>query len=83
MSDRAAIAAPAARPPRRRATLGPSVLALAAAATTSAALVWAALFYDASQKHGAPNAAAATQAVPETGGTQPAPALAPVTTRTS
>lgn len=83
MSDRAAVAAPAGRAPRRRATLGPSLLAIAAAATTSAALVWAALLHDATQKHGAADAAAATQGVPEAGGTQPAPALAPVTTRTS
>ena len=75
---------PRSPPAPRRGSLGQSVLTIAAAATTSAAVIWSALFYNASNQHANTVAAApapATQAAPGTGTSQPAPA--PVTTRTS
>ena len=77
---------PRTSPAPRRGSLGQSVLTIAAAATTSAAVIWSALFYNASNQHANTVAAApapATQAAPSTGTSQPAHAPAPVTTRTS
>ncbi len=71
---------------RRRGSLGQSLLTVAAAAMTSAAVIWAALFYSATNKHAAATAAIpapAAQAGPAGGTVQPAPSPAPVTTRTS
>lgn len=75
-----------ARPPAQRPTVAHSVLTLAAAATTSAALVWSALFYSAMQKHtaaGTSTGTSAAQVAPANSATQPASSAAPVTTRTS
>lgn len=85
MTDRGPATAPAGRPPTQRPTLAHSVLAIAAAATTSAALVWTALFYNATKQHNVASTqpASATQTAPVAGAPQPAPALAPVTTRAS
>jgi hypothetical protein len=77
---------PRTPPAPRRGSLGQSVLTIAAAATTSAAVIWSALFYNATNKHADAVAAApapAAQAAPSTRTSQPAPAPAPVTTRTS
>lgn len=77
---------PRTSPAPRRGSLGQSVLTIAAAATTSAAVIWSALFYNASNQHTNTVAAApapATQVAPSTGTSQPAHAPAPVTTRTS
>ena len=70
------------RPAPRRGSLGQSVLTLAAAALTSAVVIWGALFNNAASKHAAATAtipAPAAQAGPSSGTLQPAP----VTTRTS
>jgi hypothetical protein len=81
MSDRAAPARPAG--PRRPA-LSQTILNVAASATAVAALIWSALFYDATRHHTAALAAAPNQPTPAaTGAAQPAAAVAPVTTRTS
>ena len=77
---------PHTRPAPRRGSLGQSLLTVAAAATTSAAVIWSALFYNATNKHAAATAAIpapAAQAGPTSGTAQPAPSPAPVTTRTS
>lgn len=84
MTDRTG--APTPRRAARHPALVRSVLTLAAAAVTSAALVWSALFYTASQKQLAARASGAAptaQAVPESGVSQPASSAVPVTTRTS
>lgn len=83
MTDRTA--APAPRPAPSRASLGQAVLTVAAAATTSAAVVWSALFYSATNRHAeAAVAAPAAPAQVTAGGTvQRVAAPAPVTTRTS
>jgi hypothetical protein len=86
MTDRASAAAPQGRAYARHPALAQSVLTVAAVAIASAALVWAALFYKATQQHVTAHVAAAsraTHAAPAAGTRQPAPALAPVTTRTS
>ena len=77
---------PRTSPAPRRGSLGQSLLTIAAAATTSAAVIWSALFYSAANKHADAVAAApapAAQAAPSSRTSQPAPAPAHVTTRTS
>jgi hypothetical protein len=74
---------PQTSPAPRRGSLGQSLLTIAAAATTSAAVIWSALFYNATNQHADAVAGTPTQAAPSTGTSQPAPAPAPVTTRTS
>ena len=65
----------------RRPALSQTILSVAATATAVAALIWSALFYDATRNHAA---ATPTQPAPAaTGAAQPAPTVAPVTTRTS
>lgn len=69
----------------RRGSLGQSLLTVAAAAITSAAVIWSALFYNATNKHAAAVAATpapAAQAGPTSSTVRPT-APAPVTTRTS
>ena len=68
----------------KRGSLGQSLLTVAAAATTSAAVIWSALFYNATNRHadavaGVP--ASIAQGAPARGTVQAAPA--PVSTRTS
>ena len=73
-------------PAPRRGSLGQSLLTVAAAAITSAAVIWSALFYNATNKHAAAVAATpapAAQAGPTSSTARPATAPAPVTTRTS
>ena len=77
---------PRTSPAPRRGSLGRTLITVTAAATTSAAVIWSALFYNASNQHANTVAAApapATQAAPSAGSSQPAPAPAPVTTHTS
>jgi hypothetical protein len=77
---------PRTPPARRRGSLGQSLLTVAAAAITSASVIWAALFYNAANQHAAAVAATpapAAQAGPTSRTVQPATAPAPVTTRTS
>ncbi len=72
-------------PAPRRSSLGQTLLTVAAAAITSAAVIWSALFYNAT-KHAAAVAATqapAAQAGPTSSTVRPATAPAPVTTRTS
>ncbi len=68
----------------RRPALSQTILSVAATATAVAALIWSALFYDATRNHAV--ALPATHAQPAhaaTGAAKPAPTVAPVTTRTS
>ena len=68
----------------RRPALSQTILSVAATATAVAALIWSALFYDATRNHAAALPATPTQPAPAaTGAAQPAPTVAPVTTRTS
>lgn len=71
--------------PARRISLGQTIVTVAAAALTSAAFVWSALFYSATQRHAS---AVAAHSAPVAHGApaavQPATVpAAPVTTRTS
>ena len=76
---------PTPRPAAKRGSLGQSVLTVAAAATTSAAVIWSALFYNATTKHAdaVASPAPATQGATASGTVQAVPAPAPVTSRTS
>ncbi len=68
----------------RRPGLSQTILSVAATATAVAALIWSALFYDATRNHAAALPATPTQSAPAVTGTaHPAPTVAPVTTRTS
>lgn len=82
MSDRAAAPRTPATP--RRPALSQTILSVAASATAVAALIWSALFYDATRHTAAVSATPAPQpALTASGTPQQAPAVAPVTTRTS
>lgn len=83
MSDRTAATRTPATP--RRPAMSQTILGVAASATAVAALIWSALFYDATRKHAAAVAAtpAPQPALAASGTRQQAPAVAPVTTRTS
>ena len=81
MSDQ--IRNPAPRPARKRGSLGRSLLAVAAVATTSAAVIWSALFYNAANRHAGAGTATPVRGGHVSGTTQVAPAPAPVSTRTS
>ena len=74
---------PRTSPAPKRGSLGQSLLTIAAAATTSAAVIWSALFYNATNQHANAVAAAPAPATQSTGTSKAAPAPAPVTTRTS
>jgi hypothetical protein len=73
--------------PARRTSLAQTIVTVAAAALTSAALVWSALFYDATQRHAsaiAARPAPIAHTTPAGSAAQPAATtVAPVTTRTS
>ena len=75
---------PTPRPAPKRSSLGQTVVPVVAAAVTSAAVIWSALFYNASNQHASAvaNANTARKAV-ATSTAHPAHAPAPVTTRTS
>jgi hypothetical protein len=82
MSERTTPARAAAA---RRPKLSQTIVSVAATAIAIAALIWSGLFYDATRKHAALAATAAPPAAAPaaTGAAKPAPAVAPVTTRTS
>jgi hypothetical protein len=68
----------------RRPALSQTILSVAATATAVAALIWSALFYDATRNHAVALPVTPTQSAPAaSGAAQPAPTVAPVTTRTS
>ena len=73
---------PPARPAARR-RLPQTVLTVAASAIAVAALVWSALFYDATRKQNTAISPSRAQTAPARGASQQTPAVAPVTTRTS
>jgi hypothetical protein len=67
----------------RRPRLSQTVVSVAASAIAIAALVFSGLFYDATRKHAAVAASAAAPVPAATASAHQAPAVAPVTTRTS
>jgi negative regulator of sigma E activity len=73
--------------PARRTSLVQTIVTVAAAAVTSAAVVWSALFYGATQRHAravAAPPAPIVRTIPAAPASQPATStVAPVTTRTS
>jgi hypothetical protein len=82
MADRTPVARPTGR--QRRPALSQTILNVAAVAVAVAALIWSALFYEAVRKHTIASASvSAGPATTATGASHTAPALVPVTTRTS
>jgi len=74
---------PRSSPAPKRGSLGQSLITIAAAAATSAAVIWSALFYNATNQHADAVAAAPAAATQSSGTSHSAPAPAPVSTRTS